>query len=102
MNDVTFLEASRRLAEKIMTNPAGVAYGFRLVTGRAATGDELTVLLSALERHRATYEKDESAARNLLAHGDARRNTALPVADLAAHTLVASLLLNLDEGITKE
>ncbi len=102
MNDVTFLEASRRLAEKIMTNPAGLAYGFRLVTGRAATGDELTVLLSALERHRATYEKDELAARNLLAHGDSRRNTELPVADLAAHTLVASLLLNLDEGITKE
>jgi hypothetical protein len=102
MNDVTFLEASRRLAEKLINRPDGLAYGFRLVTGRSPSPAELEVLTNALEAHRQTYRQNELAARSLLAHGDSPRNLALNVPDLAAHTLIASLLLNLDQGITKE
>ena len=102
MNDVTFLETARRLAEKLMARPDGLAYGFRLVTGRSPSPAELAVLSGALETHQRTYRQDELAARNLLAHGDSTRNSKLNVSDLAAHTLIASMLLNLDEGITKQ
>jgi hypothetical protein len=102
MNDVTFLEASRKLAERMMASKLGIADGFRMVTSRSASEAELAVLKGALERHRSTFQKDPQAARNLLAHGDSARNPKLDEVDLAAHTLVASMLLNLDEGITRE
>ncbi len=100
MNDVTFLEAARKLAERMMRE--GIAGSFRRVTSRTPEQKELAVLEAALARYRGIYTQDEQAARSLLAHGDSARNAQLKVSELAAHTMVASLMLNLDEGITRE
>lgn len=102
MNDVTFLEASRKLAERMMASKDGLGMGFRLVTGRRPEANEIAVLQGALERHLKTYRAAPQEARHLLAHGESARDAKLDVSELAAHTMVASMLLNLDEGITRE
>ena len=102
MNDVTFLEASRKLAERMLQSKEGISFGFRLITSRLPSTKELAILNTAYRQHLATYNSNPTAARNLLAHGDSTRDPKLDPAVLAAHTLVASMLLNLDEGITRE
>lgn len=102
MNDVTFLEASRKLAERMMRAADPLGFGFELLTSRRPDDRERTVLQEALSAHTKAFRAEPGAARNLLAHGDSPRDPALDVSDLAAHTMVASMLLNLDEAITKE
>jgi hypothetical protein len=102
MNDVTFLEASRKLAERMMKSGDAIGAGFRMVTSRKADAKEASILKAAYERHLATFQADPQAAKNLLAHGDSARDAKLDPRELAAYTMVASMLLNLDEGITRE
>ena len=49
----------------------------------------------------ATYCAQADAVRKLLAVGEAPRNDKLDAAELAAWTMVASMILNLDETVTK-
>ena len=102
MNDVTFLEASRKLAERVIHSGEGFGFGFRLLTGRSPSAQELAILDRAYARHLATYRARPDEARNLLAHGDSPRDAKIDVAVFAANTMVASMMLNLDEGITRE
>ncbi|MBI3472433.1 MAG: DUF1553 domain-containing protein [Candidatus Solibacter usitatus] len=107
MNDVTYVEASRALAQRMMTEagPAAeerIAYGFRLVTARRPTPEESRILLAGFHHHRDTYQTDLQAALKLVSQGESPRNEKLDVSELAAYTSAASLILNLDETITKE
>jgi hypothetical protein len=107
MNDVTYVEASRKLAERMMTeggtNPAErIAYGFRLATAHAPAAEQSRVLLESYHHYRDTYQTRREAALKLLSEGEARRNEKLDASDLAAYTMVASLILNLDQTVTKE
>ncbi len=54
-----------------------------------------------LTAHRARYTKTPDVAKKLLAIGDAKANAKLPADEVAAYTLVASMLLNLDETLTR-
>lgn len=107
MNDEQYVEASRRLAERMMTEggsspPDRASYAFRLATARPPRTDELEVLLKTYEAQLADYRADAEAAGKLLAIGESKRNEALDQAELAAWTMVANLILNLDETVTKE
>lgn len=107
MNDEQYVEAARRLAERIVreggTLPAErLAYGFRLVTARHPEPAELAVLSRVLERAVERFTADKPAAEKLLAIGETPRNAQLGAVELAAYTILANLLLNLDETITKE
>jgi hypothetical protein len=107
MNDVTYVEAARKLAERILleggTAPAGrVRYGFRLTLGREPREQETQLLAGALERFRAYYAANPAEAERLVSQGEAPRHKKLHAAELAAYSSVASLLLNLDETVTKE
>ena len=107
MNDETFLEASRKLAERTMreggsTPDARIDYLYQLVLARPPRDDEKQVVLETLGHFEKRYQTDRQAAEEFLANGDAPRDTTLDVADLAAYSSVASLILNLDETITKE
>ncbi len=106
LNDVTFVEAARVLAQRVTreraTAPERLTRAFRLVTARPPTPAELQVLLAALRQHEANYHAAPGAARSLLSAGESPRDTGLEPAQLAAYTAVANLLLNLDETITKE
>ena len=107
MNDVAVLEASRMLAERMMTEggatpAARVAFAYRLATGRHPSDTDLNVLLKNLQWFREQYQADREAALKLLSQGEHPRNEQLDVADLATHTMVASLIFNLDAVITKQ
>lgn len=107
LNDEMYIEASRKLAERMLmeggTTPSQrVAWAFRLTSSRAATPAELHVLEDGLNRRLAQYRADRPAATKLLTAGEAPRNTTLDDAELAAYTTVASVLLNLDEVITRQ
>jgi hypothetical protein len=106
MNDVTYVEAARALAQRVMKREKSpedrVTLAFRLVLARPPQPAERDVLLSGLQEHLAAYRKDKSAARKLIATGASRPDAGLDVAELAAYTAVASLILNLDEAVTKE
>jgi mono/diheme cytochrome c family protein len=107
LNDVTYVEAARALAERVLLGPATEDAGrlteaFRRCTSRPPRPNELAVLTKRLATLRETFSKDESAAKRLIAVGESKPSEKLNHAELAAYTSVATLLLNLDETITKE
>jgi hypothetical protein len=107
MNDVTFVEAARLIAQRMLreAGPASadrLRHGFRLVLGRPPSAAELEALGGSLAFHRDHFAGRPEEARRYLHQGDMPPDPALPVADLAAYTAVASLVLNLDEAVTKE
>ena len=107
MNDPTFVEAGRALAQRMMKEGGTgdrdrVTHGFRLATARKPASRELEVLLALLDGQRDQFRADRKAALLLVGVGESSRDESLDPADLAAWTTVAGVLLNLDETITKE
>ena len=107
MNDTTYVEAARFLAQRMLreggdTVESRLTHGFRLVLSRPPRPAELTVLRAAYERARVDFERDREAAKAFLAVGDSAADATLNPAELAPFTAVASTLLNLDEVVTKE
>jgi hypothetical protein len=107
MNEVTFIEAARGLAQRVMqprdqTPAQRLTQAFRLVTSRPPRERELEILMSGWQAHRERFAKSPEAADKLTKIGELPRPDKIDVVDLAAYTTVAGLLLNLDEAITKE
>lgn len=107
MNDPTYVEASRKLAERMMTEAGTdvderLAYGFRLVTSRHALPHELTLLVEMYDRQLARFTKDAALVKKLLEVGEARHDEALDQRELAALTVIGNVLFNLDETITRQ
>ena len=106
LNDITYVEAARALAARMMKHDvpdeARIDFGFRLCTARPPNLSEKLVLASSLARLRQQYAADPDAARKLIATGESKPDAALPEPELAAFTALGSLLLNLDETLTRE
>ena len=107
MNDVTYVEAARRLAERMMTaggeTPAErVGFAYRLATARRPPAAAEAILVDGFRRHLDRYQADRGAALDLVRQGESPRDETLDVAELAAYTMVANLILNFDGTITKE
>jgi hypothetical protein len=105
MNDPTYVEASRKFAERIMqrekTPEARLALAFRLATARHPSDRETAILGRVLERQLQTYTQNLKLAQDLIRVGESLRDDALSAPELAAYTMVASVILNLDEVVTK-
>jgi hypothetical protein len=106
LNDPTYIEASRKLAERMMkeggaANAERIDFAFRLATARHPKSAEIAVLERIYMTQRAAFAKDEASAQKLLRVGESPRDECLPLPDLAAWTMVASVILNLDETVTK-
>ena len=105
MNDPTYVEASRKLAERTMSGAQSdetrITLAFRLATGRLPKPKETQVLQRIYQRQLAEYQKQPLEAENLLKVGESPRNQKLDQAELAAWTMVANTILNLDETISK-
>jgi hypothetical protein len=101
MNDVTFLEASRVLAGRMMKN-GGLREAFRAATARYPTPEEEAILRGSLSYHLDYFASDPKRVDQFLKQGEKPYDPALDRRQLAAHTAVASMILNLDETITKE
>jgi hypothetical protein len=83
------------------SSDARIAFAFRRATARAPSGDEAKVLRETFDRRWARFRADPEAAKKLIATGESPRNASLDPAELAAYTMVSSMILNLDETITK-
>ena len=107
MNDVTFVEAARVMAQNELKQPADsieerVGRLFRLVTAREPAGHELEVLCNRYRRNLELYRERPESALQLSRSGEYPVDESLNPSELAALTTVTSVLLNLDEVITKE
>lgn len=106
MNDIQHIEAARNLAERILkeggaTEEERVRWAWRTVTARWPEPEEQETVLNALTQHRNRYASDETAAVALTSYGESEADEKLNRTELAAYTLVANLLLNLDETVSK-
>ncbi|HMX27165.1 MAG TPA: DUF1553 domain-containing protein, partial [Blastocatellia bacterium] len=107
MNDPTYLEAARVLAQKALAEGgkdvnAKLAFVFRAVTSRKASVEEIKVLHELLTQQLARYRNDKKAAAEFLKIGESSLDAKQDQSELAAWTMVTSAILNLDEAITKE
>jgi ubiquinone/menaquinone biosynthesis C-methylase UbiE len=104
LNDVTYAEAYRVLAERVLREGGSDRIGwlFKLATARTIQPRERAVLERTHERLLAQYRADPKAAEQKLRAGEWRVPNDLPAAELAALAGVCSLVLNLDEVITRE
>ena len=73
-----------------------------LVAGRPAKTSEKAALMSALGKFTASYAGNPKQAETFLAQGKSERRSDIADPELAAYTGVASILLNLDEAVTKQ
>jgi hypothetical protein len=90
------------LSETSLTPDERIARAFLLATARRPKSEEQIVLSRALDQFRRRYQADREVAQKLAGAGETPRDANLDVAELAAYTAVVSLILNLDETMTKE
>ena len=107
LNDPTFVEAARALAQRAMAAGVGntrnrIVRMFEITTARRPEAAEADVLLAIYQRQRGVFHKNNDAALKLLAVGESKRDEKLDATEHAALTIVANVILNLDETITKE
>ena len=107
LNDPTYVEAARVLAQRVLMEAgkqekARLTYAFRLVTARTPGGKEIGALRDLLDRSRDSFRKDPRSASKFLGVGESARDRRIDPVELAAWSTVASVLLNLDETITKQ
>ncbi|HEY3937297.1 MAG TPA: DUF1553 domain-containing protein [Bryobacteraceae bacterium] len=106
MDDPTYLEAARALAQRDLTSAGPsetdrVRYAFRLATERDPSPQENDLLCKLYQKERDHYSTDQKAAEKLLSIGESKPDPKLAPAELAAWTLVTSTILNMDETVTK-
>jgi hypothetical protein len=107
MNDVTYVEAARMLAERMMkeggaTPQERLAWAFRAATSRQPGERELQVLLKSMNKQMDYFSRNPQEAAKLLSVGEKRNDGKLDAAEVAAYAGTANLMLNLDEVITKQ
>jgi hypothetical protein len=106
LNDVTWTEAARVLAENAMKvapdRMTQIRWAFRQVLARTPSAADLDRLSRAYERQRGVYASDSAAAAALVSVGASGRDATLPLADHAALSAVCLALFNLDESLTRE
>jgi len=107
MNSVTYVEAAKKFAERMIVEAPGktarerIAWGFRCATARQPTDRELGVLHAGYERRRVRYRENAAEAKALLGSGESKVSEKLDAVELAALTTVANVILNLDELINR-
>ena len=107
LNDVTYVEAARALAQRVLLANSGqetaaLVQAFRLSTFREPTMEEAALLKVQLGRLRAQQAADSAAALKLLKVGESSRDETIDAIEHATWTSLCLMLLNLDEVVTKE
>ena len=108
MNETTYIEAARTMAQRVLRDPtlssdaSRCAQLWKLTTCRKPSDREITTLLTTLARLRNQHREDQAAAKNLLSVGDSKRDETLNTVEHAAWTSLCLMVLNLDEVLNKE
>ncbi len=106
MNDVQHVEAARALAERMILHGGSTAetrfdFAYQTLLARSPDEFELKVLKQQLESNLARYRSNAELAKKLISAGESKADESIDPAELAAMTLVANTLLNLDETVTR-
>jgi hypothetical protein len=106
LNDPAFVEAAQALARRVAAKTDfdlrhRVIYAFRLCLARQPQDPEVDRLLQLYEKEFAHYRADRKAAEKMATSELGKPPEGLDISELAAWTVVANVLLNLDEMITK-
>jgi Protein of unknown function (DUF1553)/Protein of unknown function (DUF1549)/Planctomycete cytochrome C/Concanavalin A-like lectin/glucanases superfamily len=106
LNDPTYVEAARALAQRALqggkSDRERVNFAFKLATARTPDAKERDVLLGSLSEFRSTYRQDPAQVTKLLSVGESKPDPTLDPREVAAWTTLASMILNLDETVTAE
>jgi mono/diheme cytochrome c family protein len=105
LNDPQFVEAAKHLAQVALANGRKEEDALQAmaesVLSRPLTSKELSIVKGTLKEAQSFYSKDTEAAKQLLAVGESKASDKIPAPQLAAMTMVANQLMNLDEALTK-
>jgi len=106
MNDEQFVEAARRFGQRMLieggeSDRQKLVFGFRTVTSRQPTANELVIMVNVLKDYRQRYQEAPEAARQLIHVGESKVDDTLSPDELASWAMIGNLLLNLNETITK-
>ncbi len=106
LNDIQHVEAARCFAARIVSEGGTqtqdrIYWAWQVVTGRQPTDVETRIAADVLEKHLQRYKRDTDAAKQLVVYGESPMQEQLDASELAAYTLLANLILNLDETVTK-
>lgn len=105
LNDPTYVEAARILAEKTIkqhdTQPSRIQFAFRSATSRLPSKREQQILTTILDRQIQVFQNNKAAAVRLLKVGDAPADKTISSTELAAWTIITSTIFNMDETVTK-
>ncbi|HXJ76995.1 MAG TPA: DUF1553 domain-containing protein, partial [Candidatus Dormibacteraeota bacterium] len=106
MNDLQFVEAAQAFAQRILLEGGNnsaerIRFAMRLATSRVPAADEVKILEGVLKRQLTDFRQNHDAAEKLLGAGGFQPKPSLDRSELAAWTTVASMILNLDETVTK-
>jgi hypothetical protein len=106
LNDPTYVEAARALAQRALLEggpepDSRLAYAFRLATTRKPSGKETKVLRTLLDQRLISFRANPPSALQLVSVGESPRSPKLDPVELAAWTTVTSVIFNLDETLNK-
>ncbi len=106
MNDIQHFEAARNLAQRMLLEGGAssadrITWAWRNVTSRKPSESELAIVQETFNQHLVKYQANVEAANLAVSYGESKRDEKLNASELAAYTMVANLLLNLDETVTK-
>ena len=106
LNDPTWVEAARTLAQRAMQETLQeteqLQFVAKRVLSRSFNEKELERMLMAIQRQRQLYAQDTTSAQRLIASGESKPNLQLDAIASAALTNVVLLIMNLDEALTRE
>ena len=107
LNEISFVEAARKLAERTLTSGSAdvdrrLRFAFRAVLTRDPNEREIAVLRRGVARHLAHYRDHPAEAAEVLRTGESPVDAGLDSVEVAAWTAVSGLILNLDEAVMKE
>jgi hypothetical protein len=106
MNDTQHFEAARALAERAIveggdTDDSRIGWLYRTVLSRRPAGEEIAVIAKSLKKQREIYRVESAAADKAIHIGETSPRKVAPPAETAAWTLIANLMLNLDETVCR-
>ncbi|MDY3563652.1 PSD1 and planctomycete cytochrome C domain-containing protein [Gemmata sp. JC673] len=106
MNDVQHFEAARALAERVLTEGGKqteerIAFLYRTVLSRRPDAEEVKLVAAALERQRELFAANPAGAKKVVHAGESKPKGAAADAEVAAWAMVANLVLNLDEAVSR-
>ena len=107
LNDEQFVEASRAFAQRILKSPTNsleekVNWAFEMATGHRADSLRQEVIKKAYDSQIKNFQKEPKRADDLLKIGESSRDESIDKTKHATWTILASMILNLDETLNRE